>query len=410
MNGREVGTIHPAVGVLLTAAVVLLPAWGNRGPGTSSLADALLVPLVLWWIVDALRGSVASLPPYAVPGALLVLAGAVAGVQGAFPGASLQAVAGDLYLLLVALAATRVVGAPGPWARRVALGWVVGATLWSIPLLLSRAGAVPASAGGLLVTSERRAFGTFANPNLAGSYYALSLLLVLAVVAPRRWRLSIAGVLLCALAMTGSLAAFGGLALGAAALLIRRLLRRTPRRGWIPVALVGTALVILLGPPGPALAAWGMQAAQSSALHDSVGRLDRSDSTRFELWSLAATRFGDRLIVGVGPGAAGPELRADANTGKSLHSDVLASLVERGLLGALALALLLVVTAVSSWRLASQRVPWLPAPAALSAAALCLAPGLLTHEILHFRHVWLLLGLLAGAGTAAARAELGSHS
>lgn len=391
------------VGCALVLAMTVVPAWGNRGPWALSLVDLLLAPLCLWFLVDAFEHGTVNRTPYALPVVLFALAGALSGAFGTQPAASLQAVGTDLYLLVVALSVTRIVIAPGRWARLTALGWVGGAVAWSLPLLLSAAHLIPPSAWGVLVTSSHRAFGTFANPNLAGSYYAVSLFVVLAVVERRSRRLLLAAPMVLALALTGSMAALIGTALGCTALGVRRVVRslatggrhRGHTAGGLALASITAVLGIGLG--GQAVADATGRIVNNPAFHDSFGRLDRSDGSRFTIWSLGLQQFGDRSLIGVGPAATGPELRAVSSHGKSLHSDVLASLLERGVLGAMALLALAVAVGSSAWSLSRRNVDWLPHPAALGTAALTLAPGLATHEVLHFRHLWLLLGLLAGA-------------
>jgi O-antigen ligase len=406
--------VPSTVGVLLVLAALLLPAWGNRGPATTSLVDVILVPLVLWGVFDSCRRMQLPHASYLVPTLLLVLAGLLAGAVSAYPGQSVKTLATDLYLLLVALTVTRVVSAPGPWARRASVGWVAGATAWTAPLLLSAAGVVPTAAWGVLMTSEDRALGTFANPNLAGSYYCISLFVVLAVVERAWLRRLLVVPLLVAVALTGSMAAFIGTGLGAAVLLVRRLLRglrpSAPDRVRTAAGLLTASLVAVLGiaVAGPALATVPAALSGTPVLDNSIGRLDRSDSSRLLLWSLGFRTFEGDVVVGVGPGTAGVELAKVSEQGKSLHSDLLASLLERGLLGAAALLLLLGATLVTAWRVAVRGAAGLACPAALAVAVLSVLPGLVTHEVLHFRHVWMLLGLLAATRIASTPARLRS--
>lgn len=398
--------VPTSVGVLLVLAALLLPAWGNRGPQATSLVDVALVPLVAWGLFDTCRRMRFPQAFYLLPTLLLVLAGLLAGALSRYPGDSLQAIGTDVYLLLAALTVTRVVSAPGPWARRAVVAWVAGAVAWTAPLLLSAAGLIPTAAWGILVTSQHRAFGTFANPNLAGSYYAVSLFLVLAVVQRAWLRRVLVVPLVIAVVLTGSMAALIGTGLAIAVLLVRRLVRqlRAPNSLQSTAKLAAAAVVAALGIglTAPALAVTPTVIADTPVLHNSIGRLDRSDSSRFVLWQLGFHTFGDEVLVGVGPGTAGIRLAQVSEVGKSLHSDLLASLLERGVLGAVALLLLLGGAVLTAWRVAVRGAAWLASPAALAVAVLTVVPGLVTHEVLHFRHVWLLLGLLAAARLATA--------
>jgi O-antigen ligase len=382
------------LGLLIALSAFLLPFWGNRGPSSTSLVDLTLAPVALWWCWLAISDR-RSTPWFTLPALLFVLTGAAAGAVGRYPGQGTLAAATDLYLLLAGLAAARVVGADEAWARRTGLAWVAGAVVSSLPLLLSAWRVFPASAWGLLVTSDHRAFGTFANPNITGSYYAVSVFVLPGFIRVRwlRWALTVP--LLMALALTGSIAALIGTALGAGFFLIRAAVRAVggngahPTRRGVAIALAGLCSVVAVGLAAPSIASVPNRVVASPALHNSFGRIDRSDSGRVELWSFALHQLGDRVAIGVGPGASESELRRVSDRAKSLHSDLLAALLERGVGGAFALALLIAAVAASALA-AARRHP------TLGVAVLTLAPQLLTHEVLHFRHVWLLFGVVAG--------------
>ena len=74
---------------------------------------------------------------------------------------------------------------------------------------------------------------------------------------------------------------------------------------------------------------------QQGALANSLGRLDRGIDDRLRLWSSGWQGAAPRLVVGVGPGEAINYAVNLQGVPNSLHNDLLAYLVERGVLGLL---------------------------------------------------------------------------
>jgi O-antigen ligase len=85
---------------------------------------------------------------------------------------------------------------------------------------------------------------------------------------------------------------------------------------------------------------------------------------------------------------------------KEAHDDYLATLVERGALGFVGLMLLIgaVVTraiSIDPRRLSPDFRRVVPSTAPLIGALVAMTVSALTHEVLHYRHLWALLGILA---------------
>jgi O-antigen ligase len=89
---------------------------------------------------------------------------------------------------------------------------------------------------------------------------------------------------------------------------------------------------------------------------------------------------------------------------KEAHNDWIAAMLERGVLGFTGLLLLvleILLLALAIWnpkRLLPGYRAALPAPAYLVGALVLAAMYSLTHEVLHERTLWTLLGLLAAFG------------
>jgi len=106
----------------------------------------------------------------------------------------------------------------------------------------------------------------------------------------------------------------------------------------------------------------------------------------------------------VGPGGTKAALQAEqAPYVKEAHDDYLAAVVERGLLGGVALVWLVALVVVRARRigrrdaLRPEFAAVLPRPELLGAAAGAVLLSALFYEVLHFRHVWALFGLIAAA-------------
>ena len=136
-------------------------------------------------------------------------------------------------------------------------------------------------------------------------------------------------------------------------------------------------------------------------MEGNLGRLDRSVSSRLAIWSKAWNGTGSRVLVGVGPAAA-PKIPFGARTvGRGLHNDYLAFLVERGLLGLLGLLTFCAIMLRWSGRLLAA-LPQEDAggrwrAAGLAGAVVANLVLATNHESFHFRHVWLLFGLVWAA-------------
>ncbi|HEX2773253.1 MAG TPA: O-antigen ligase family protein, partial [Micromonosporaceae bacterium] len=147
-----------------------------------------------------------------------------------------------------------------------------------------------------------------------------------------------------------------------------------------------------------------VRAEQASPMaRDSIGRQIESSDSRSTLTREAARMwFAGQDVLGLGPGNTLATLRSrQAGYVKEAHSDYLAAILERGVLGGLALTVLATAIAVRARRISRPRgvsPPFrevVPRPELLAAAVVAIAVSALFYEVLHFRHVWALLGLIA---------------
>jgi O-Antigen ligase len=384
-----------AVAVSIIGVPLLLPS----GPANSAPTDVLIVGALLGALLWATADRVRVRAPFIVSVGLFATFGLVSALLGRWTSYGGMLVISDLYLYVWCLAIVNVMRTPGTM-RTVLRAWSLSAAAWASVLVFGALSGQSALAG--LSFGGTRAALTFSHPNQAGSYFLLSFWVVLATPFSTAFRKAIAaGLVLAAMLFTGSMGALTGFAAGVLVVTVAEAWRR---RGAfaavaVPIALACSAgTLVWAAQQGDILAR--AQESDVRLIHDSIGRSDRSSSGRLirfsELWS---ERAGISPL-GIGPGATKMYLEEhQATEAKEAHSDYVATLVERGIPGALALVLLLGTIAVQSTSLVSHRiketfrssVAW---TVPLAAAAAGLAVNGLTHEVLHYRQSWGFIGVL----------------
>jgi O-antigen ligase len=142
-------------------------------------------------------------------------------------------------------------------------------------------------------------------------------------------------------------------------------------------------------------------ATQIQLLVESVGRSDESAALRQTLVQESYSLYLGGGPLGWGAASTEPALQSQQATFvKGTHDDYVAALVERGLLGVLALALLIGSLGVRVWSVVKR--PLLPDFAAvvpstgpLMGALVGVAVMATVYQVEHFRHVWALFAVVA---------------
>ncbi len=178
------------------------------------------------------------------------------------------------------------------------------------------------------------------------------------------------------------------------------------RRGLITAVTVALALglTVLLVSQTVDLYGWVTQVEQTDAfVRDSLGREAESSGSRASLAQEGLTLWfhGDE-ILGYGPSNTEATLRSSgASYVKEAHDDYLATILERGVIGGLALMVLIAAVGVRARRisrtggLSPEFLEIVPRPELLAAACIAIAFSAVFYESLHFRHVWAVFGLVA---------------
>lgn len=230
----------------------------------------------------------------------------------------------------------------------------------------------------IFVVGGRRPAGTFSNPNYAGHYLAaVTIFLVVCRRALPRPSMLLIPVLIVGILGTASFGALSMLAAAGAYGLYGRTGRLAVGSRLLARLALGIVLILIL------LNASVLQALLTSdraaAENLDAQRLDRTSSTRFEIWTAGLQQVPSHPF-GVGPGAVRDEGLGAYD--RELHSDPIAYLVERGALGLAGLVLLFLVL----WR-------FTPRHGSARILLVALALGSLTRETLNYRHLWILLAL-----------------
>ncbi|MFI5269127.1 MAG: O-antigen ligase family protein, partial [Chloroflexota bacterium] len=136
-------------------------------------------------------------------------------------------------------------------------------------------------------------------------------------------------------------------------------------------------------------------------LRDSIGRSSQSAQERQWLITETIALFKQGAPWGLGPGSTKPLLQYQlAPYAYQTHDDYIESLVERGVLGAFGLMVLIGSVATRTWTVATKPLSaefseLIPRTGPLVGAVIGLAVSASYYQILHFRHVWTLFAVIA---------------
>jgi O-antigen ligase len=391
-----------------SVVVALLPLLRPAGPRSTAPVDALillaLVAALLWLGRD--RRPIRF--PYAIPVGLFLLGGALGAISGPIPGSGAVALLQDIALLLWFWVLINI-GSSAERLQVIVRVWAYAAIAWAVLLLGSIAAGISAISGQTEAEGVRTAL-TLGNPNYAGNYFFVSIMIVWAAGRPRSRvaRLAAYAVLLAALISTGS---NGALIAFAVATVVAGLVG-VYRRAGLVAATTALAGVVLAG----ACLTWQYDAedVQSRAsqsnyafIRDGVGRSEKTGSDRGVLARQGFDLYRSGGPLGTGPGSTKVRLKNEhANRAVEAHNDYLAAVNERGVIGLLGVLFLL--TGVSLQALSLARAPAGAAfaraivrPNALVGAVAGTLVAMTATEYLHVRHVWTLLAVVVAAALVA---------
>lgn len=393
--------------VSISLACVSLPLLRPSGPGNTGLVDLALLLAILASVHWASTRKYRLRLPYALPTALTMTAGAFAvlwlGASSGTVTTSALALVQDAFVFGWA-AAIATVGQRTRLLDVVVKAFAYGAVGWAAVLILGEI-TNQTWITGINSRDGLRASLTFGDPNLAADYFICGLLVLRAAQRPRhrRWRFLCCTVIVVATILTLS---NGGILALLLATFLGALFSLAKRRGVVTAATVGLTVVVGVGVVLQTvdIYAWVTRVEQSNALvRDSLGREAESSGSRSALAKEGiALLLREDLVFGYGPANTEKMLRSTgAAYVKEAHDDYLATLLERGVVGGLALIVLIAAVAVRARRIARTGgldpglLEVVPRPELLAAACIAIAFSAAFYEVLHFRHVWAVFGLVA---------------
>jgi O-antigen ligase len=392
------------VKVVMGLAIWAMPMLRPAGPGNTAPADLFLglavLVTALWF---ASRSHVMRFP-YMFPVGLSILAGALASTVAysqayVSVGGGLISLLQDAFLLAWCIGIANV-GRHPALLRSISRAWAISATCWAALMIFGVFGHVSALSGQDLRNGVRAAF-TLGDPNLAANYFICSLLVLRSAQFPRRRavRWACCALIITAIALTGS---NGGALVLIVTTVVGAIFRLARRRGAAPAIITASVLalaVILIAPRIPVQSIVARAQGSSQFLNDSIGRQAESSGSR----SMILTQTEQLYLnfdtpLGIGPGGTKTAFQAHQfSYVKMAHDDYAASLVERGVLGALALACLFVIVLARCRRIAVRALrpgyaSIFPRAELLGAAVIGMFISAMFYQVLHFRHLWALLG------------------
>lgn len=380
-------------------AIAALPLLTPQGPANTAPVDVFILIAIAATLLWAGSSRQPLRFPYVTGIGTIVVAGCLAALIGSYPHRGILTIVVDLFLLAWTITVANV-GRTGAACGFLVRAWCVTGSAWGVGFL-AFIGPGAATSGSY---SGRVGF-TLGEQNGAGLYFALTILVILAGHWPRRlwWRVPVMGCLLFDLLLTGSLAGIGGLLAGLALALVVR----TAARSGGAAALVLLLVLAVAGAGSYEVmhrdqVVERAQSSQNTLLRNSIGRAQQSTWERQLITQETLHLWRTSTVLGVGPGATkNTLLQQQAPYPKEAHDDWTASLVERGVLGFTGLLLLVGEITVRASRVGSHRrlgpglSAGLPAPEFVVGALATLAVYSFTHQVLHDRNAWTLLGLLA---------------
>lgn len=397
------------VRVAMAAAITFIPLLRPAGPGNTGLTDVGIVAAVIAVGIWLRRTRRAVQLPYLLGMGLMIVAGVIA-TWRAMSGSSGMAILQDIFMLAWG-ATVAGVGLTGPQALRFILRWFCrSGVAWAGVLVVSDQLHI-AFIAGLTARDGARAALTFNDPNLAANYFVIVFFVTAASSVFRRagTRLPALLLIVVAIAFTGSNGAVLGIVFGTGVAVVIGTRRRHGMAAGVAVGMCLLAAGAVLGPRVNLQSIAEGPLATVPLIHDSVGRTDESTGSRADLWTEEIALWSHRDLVGIGPTQTRWTLQeTGASYVKEAHTDYLATVVERGALGGLGLLVLACTLAAAVTRVVSAGVGqgWphtrapartlpVPRPEFLVSALVAVAIAAMFYEVLHFRQVWFLFGLIA---------------
>jgi len=413
----------------LVIAVCLAPVLVPPGPGRSALLDPFNVIALAAFAATMAIAHRSIQVPFAAPVILMSVGSLLATANAVNAPAALFTLIQDAYLYVWFVMLVNVVSGRGD-LRLLRVAWVLAACGVAIIGLVGMAQHGADSMAAILNPKGFRAMGTFDQPDELADYLALSVFMALSLQGRFARLLKWGSIALILIAMAATKANGGLLSLSAglvAMAIVGAWTRGVSPEGWVATGLLaagGLLTVVWL------IGGMGLGASEISHLesHSFLGRMGHSSEGREKIWQTLFRHYRQNPL-GIGPGnsrwqSVTIEERerpikghlvtfdsgADPFLSKEAHNDYIAYIVERGplaLLGMLMLRWQVFARLLKGWKnaraTATDRAAFGALTATMFGAWVCSCLNANTIETLHFRHVWLFLGLVCALEPGPAR-------
>jgi len=404
--------------IWLVGTLVLLPVDILSFPLNMNAVDFwILMALPFLWLSFARERYVISFP-YMIPMWIILLASFASTFAAPAPKNSLVVILKEVYAYVWFVTLTAIlVKLSARDFRRVLVVWLamvfvhglvivgqfISPDFWRLTARL---------AGSLKDYAIYRPAGLFVNANSAAFFQLLGFVPLVLASPSRKTVISLGILLLPTMLLTGSMGAAVALATGLTAATIAVLL--SGRLAIIIKMFVRLAIAVSLIGGLVYLVVSYNERFQEHIERILIGRADRSSEGRFDLWQRGVDAFVDYNVYILGVGPENFRVVDPAGTDNQLHNDILAFSVERGLLGALGLVFFAIV-AVSRAAYMVVICNRYPDRARLSvvvflAAIVAALIESLTHQVFHFRELWLVLAVQEAMLYRMTNSESGAES
>jgi hypothetical protein len=284
-------------------------------------------------------------------------------------------------------------------------GLIVGAMIASLAALAGYFNLVPGGHG--LLTLYERARGTFKDPNVLGAFLILPALFVLQNVVSdplgKSFRSTVAlGIMALAILLAFSRAAWGGLVITSAFMLLMMVLTSPlpAQRSRIVLTAVAAVVFVVL------LLAVLLSFDSISEMFRQRASFDQSyDEGRFGRFGrhILGAQMALDLPFGIGP------LQFHNYFPEDTHNSYLNAFMSGGWISGICYPALVFVTVLTGFRYVFVRVPWQRAYLAIFSAFLGTVGESFIIDTDHWRHFWMMLGAMWGMFAAAERYRADRH-
>jgi O-antigen ligase len=383
--------------IWVSGMLVMLPSDMIKLPLNMNLMDIwILMGLPFFWLAFFRKKQIVNLT-YMIPMWLIFLGSLASVMVAAVPTNGLIVILKEVYIFIWFITITAVLSKIHPRDFRHLL------TIWSGIVLLHGIVIIVQFFSHdffrftVSLVGETKEFelyrpsGLFLNPNKAAFFQLLGFVPVMLANPSKKVKMILGLFLLLTILATGSVgsttAFLAGLLVAAAVISIMGhfdVILRLFVKLSIIVAIIGGSLFII-----------GNQnnRYQTHFEHILLGRIDRSSEGRIGMWKQAIDAFADHgvFLWGIGP----ENFREVGDRDKQLHNDIFAFTMERGLIATLGLVLFAIAAAgravymvlINNRQQDPDRLIIVVFLAAITAGLVVS----LTHQIFHFRELWVVL-------------------